>query len=151
MINGIIAQASNIKSVNSAEDYTVDMFLSAYPQFKGNIPDEILTEYVEEALGTVNRKRFGAAWKRAMGYYIAHFLTLYLQTAQPEGTEAADVISAVSSVGMIASESADGVSYSRDNSALSDLSGWAGFKTTAYGVQFATLAKMYARGGSYVW
>lgn len=151
MINGLIAQAANIKRPNSAEDYNLDMFLAAYPQFSGNVPDEILEEYVEMVLGIVNRKRFGAAWKRAIGLYLAHVLTLYLQTAQPEGTETADIVSAASSVGMITGESADGVSYSRDNSAVSDLAGWADFKTTAYGVQFATLAKLYARGGSYVW
>ncbi len=151
MINGIIAQAANIKTPNSAEDYDSDMFLAAYPQFSKVVPDEILEEYTDMALGIVNRKRFGAAWRRAIGLYLAHVLTLYLQTAQPAGTEATDIVSAASSVGMITGESADGVSYSRDNSALSDLAGWADFKTTAYGVQFATLAKLYARGGAYVW
>ncbi len=151
MINGIIAQAANIKTPNSAEDYTSDTFLSAYPQFSKVVPDEILEEYTEMALGIVNRKRFGAAWKRAIGLYLAHVLTLYLQTAQPEGAEATDIVSAASSVGMITGESADGVSYSRDTSAVSDLAGWTDFKTTAYGVQFATLAKLYARGGAYIW
>ena len=52
---------------------------------------------------------------------------------------------------MVTSESADGVSYSRDGSALNDLNGWAAFKMTTFGVQFATMAKLVGRGGMYVW
>ena len=70
---------------------------------------------------------------------------------QPEGTDASQVLASASSAGMVTSESADGVSYSRDGSALNDLNGWAAFKMTTFGVQFATMAKLVGRGGMYVW
>ena len=150
MIYGLISQASNVKREDHPE-YTVSDFLDRYPQFEGTLPKEVLNDYVELGLSCVNYRRFNAMWKTALGFFIAHFCTLYLQSMQPGGTDAATVVAQASSVGMITGESADGVSYSRDGSALSDLTGWAAFKTTTYGVQFATLARLVGKGGMYVW
>nr|DAG76990.1 MAG TPA: head to tail adaptor [Caudoviricetes sp.] len=147
---GIISQASNIKKEEHPE-YTKETFLLLYPQFRGVLPDAALDMYVDLGLSCVNYKRFNRMWKAAIGLFIAHFCTLYLQSMQPEGTDASQVLASASSAGMVTSESADGVSYSRDGSALNDLNGWAAFKMTTFGVQFATMAKLVGRGGMYVW
>lgn len=147
---GIVSQASNIKKEEHPE-YTRETFLLLYPQFRGVLPDAALDMYVDLGLSCVNYKRFNRMWKAAIGLFIAHFCTLYLQSMQPEGTDASQVLAAASSAGMVTSESADGVSYSRDGSALNDLNGWAAFKMTTFGVQFATMAKLAGRGGMYVW
>nr|DAU19285.1 MAG TPA: head to tail adaptor [Caudoviricetes sp.] len=147
---GIISQASNIKKEEHPE-YTKETFLLLYPQFRGVLPDAALDMYVDLGLSCVNYRRFNRMWKAAIGLFIAHFCTLYLQSMQPEGTDASQVLASASSAGMVTSESADGVSYSRDGSALNDLNGWAAFKMTTFGVQFATMAKLVGRGGMYVW
>lgn len=147
---GIISQASNIKKEEHPE-YTKETFLLMYPQFRGVLPDAALDMYVDLGLSCVNYRRFNRMWKAAIGLFIAHFCTLYLQSMQPEGTDASQVLASASSAGMVTSESADGVSYSRDGSALNDLNGWAAFKMTTFGVQFATMAKLVGRGGMYVW
>ena len=147
---GIVSQASNIKKEEHPE-YTKETFLLLYPQFRGVLPDAALDMYVDLGLSCVNYRRFNRMWKAAIGLFIAHFCTLYLQSMQPEGTEASQVLASASSAGMVPSESADGVSYSRDGSALNDLNGWAAFKMTTFGVQFATMAKLVGRGGMYVW
>lgn len=147
---GIVSQASNIKKEEHPE-YTKETFLLLYPQFRGAIPDAALDMYVDLGLSCVNYKRFNRMWKAAIGLFIAHFCTLYLQSMQPEGTDASQVLASASSAGMVTSESADGVSYSRDGSALNDLNGWAAFKMTTFGVQFSTMAKLVGRGGMYVW
>lgn len=147
---GIVSQASNIKKEEHPE-YTKETFLLLYPQFRGVLPDAALDMYVDLGLSCVNYKRFNKMWKAAIGLFIAHFCTLYLQSMQPEGTDASQVLASASSAGMVTSESADGVSYSRDGSALNDLNGWAAFKMTTFGVQFATMAKLVGRGGMYVW
>lgn len=147
---GIVSQASNIKKEEHPE-YTKESFLLLYPQFIGVIPDAALDMYVGLGLSCVNYKRFNRMWKAAIGLFIAHFCTLYLQSMQPEGTDASQVLASASSAGMVTSESADGVSYSRDGSALNDLNGWAAFKMTTFGAQFATMAKLVGRGGMYVW
>lgn len=150
MINSLIAQASNIKR-EGHPDYTAETYLALYPQFTGVIPEEVLNMYVDLGVSCTNPQRFGKMWKHAVSLFIAHFCTLYMQSMQPEGTAAASVVAAASSAGMVTSESADGVSYSRDGSALNDLSGWAAFKMTTFGVQYATIARMAGRGGMYVW
>ena len=147
---GIVSQASNIKKEEHPE-YTKETFLLLYPQFRGVLPDAALDMYVDLGLSCVNYQRFNRMWKAAIGLFIAHFCTLYLQSMQPEGTDASQVLASASSAGMVTSESADGVSYSRDGSALNDLNGWAAFKMTTFGVQFATMAKLVGRGGMYVW
>ena len=147
---GIVSQASNIKKEEHPE-YTKETFLLLYPQFRGVLPDAALDMYMDLGLSCVNYKRFNRMWKAAIGLFIAHFCTLYLQSMQPEGTDASQVLASASSAGMVTSESADGVSYSRDGSALNDLNGWAAFKMTTFGVQFATMAKLVGRGGMYVW
>lgn len=147
---GIVSQASNIKKEEHPE-YTKETFLLLYPQFRGVLPDAALDMYVDLGLSCVNYKRFNRMWKAAIGLFIAHFCTLYLQSMQPEGSDASQVLASASSAGMVTSESADGVSYSRDGSALNDLNGWAAFKMTTFGVQFATMAKLVGRGGMYVW
>lgn len=147
---GIVSQASNIKKEEHPE-YTKETFLLLYPQFRGVLPDAALDMYVDLGLSCVNYRRFNRMWKAAIGLFIAHFCTLYLQSMQPEGTDASQVLASASSAGMVTSESADGVSYSRDGSALNDLNGWAAFKMTTFGAQFATMAKLVGRGGMYVW
>ena len=52
-INGILAQASNVKS-ESSSSYTVDDFQALYPQFKGLIPDAVISQYVVMANSCVN-------------------------------------------------------------------------------------------------
>ena len=146
----IVSQASNIKKEEHPE-YTKETFLLLYPQFRGVLPDAALDMYVDLGLSCVNYKRFNRMWKAAIGLFIAHFCTLYLQSMQPEGTDASQVLASASSAGMVTSESADGVSYSRDGSARNDRNGWAAFKMTTFGVQFATMAKLVGRGGMYVW
>ena len=72
-------------------------------------------------------------------------------SADPD-SGAVGVIKAAETKGLVASKSVDGVSVSYDfSTALSDLDGWADWKTTEYGIQFVTLAKNFMRGGMYVW
>lgn len=87
-----------------------------------------------------------------MGLFIAHFCTLYLQTAAEPGSAAAEILAAGELRGLQASKSVGGVSISYDyNTALSGLDQWGGWTTTAYGAQFAALAKLYGKGGMQVW
>ena len=150
-INGILAQASNVKP-ESSSSYTVDDFQTLYPQFKGLIPDAAISQYVVMANACVNQHRYGAMWHTAIGLVTAHVCALHLQAKKDAGSDASSVLAAATNAGLLSGESADGVSYSREiGSITNDLSGWAGFKLTAYGVQFATLAKMAGKGGMYVW
>ncbi len=151
MYHPLTAQASNIKTQENPL-YTLNDFLTFYPQFAGLLPDVVLNSFLELGQACVAKQRFGKMWQLAIGLFIAHFCTLYLQNVAEPGTEAADVVNAAQAAGVVTSESADGVSYSMDTSMLSqDLAGWAAFKLTAFGSQFATIAKLVGKGGIYIW
>ncbi|MCL2084421.1 MAG: DUF4054 domain-containing protein [Oscillospiraceae bacterium] len=164
----IVAGASNIRGGDNPP-FTVADFQAIYPQFweaatePGDpdadppvkpstvytpyVPEDVIDMYVQMADACVKIRRFHAAWKMCMGLFIAHFLTLYMQTMAENATQQA-VAAAGRTKGLMASKSVDGVSASYDFSAvMQDLDGWAAWKLTAYGVQYATLAKAYGMGG----
>lgn len=150
-LNSLTGKAAGIKRENNRK-YAKDEFLAQYPQFKTLVPDTMLDIYLNMANNSISDERFHSAWELACGLFVAHFCTLYIESLTPENSTADDVISKAGAVGVVTSESADGVSYSRDTgSILADLSGWAAFKSTTFGVQFITLANLYGKGGMYVW
>jgi hypothetical protein len=156
-VQNIISGASNIRA-GTNPPFTVDDFKKIYPLFwsedvKPLLPDVVIEMYVDFACSIVNIARYHESWKVCVCLVVAHFLILYLRTmtAVPDPT-ALDVIKAAETRGLIASKSVDGVSISYDYStAIADLDGWAAWKTTEYGIQFITLAKVYNMGGMRVW
>ena len=111
---GIIAVASNIRTGGNPE-YTVDDFLAAYPQFgDGTVPEVMLKAWVNMAQSSIHKARYHDAWEICMGLYIAHWLTLYLQTA----TKADDAVQKKIAVGLAkglqSSKSAGDISVSYD-------------------------------------
>jgi hypothetical protein len=151
MFTGLVAQASNIKRDNDVQ-YSKSEFLAYYPQFSNLVPDIVLGGFLELANACVSQDRYGKMWKLAIGLFVAHFCALWLQNISKEGSSTDDVLQSCKPAGIVTSESADGVSYSMDLSLLNnDLNGWAAYKLTTYGVQFATIAKLVGKGGIYVW
>jgi hypothetical protein len=88
-----------------------------------------------------------------MGLYIAHFLTLYLQSTASPDDPMSKIVNAGLAKGMVASKSAGDLSVSYDFSVISgqEFAGWGTYKLTAFGQQFITLARMYSMGGMVVW
>jgi hypothetical protein len=156
-VQNIIAGASNIREGKNPP-FSVEDFKKIYPQFwadgvKEILPDEVIEMFLGLALEIVNIARYHGAWKVCVCLVAAHFLILYLRTmsSNPDPT-AADIIKAGETRGLVASKSVDGVSVSYDYStAISDLDGWAGWKTTEYGIQFIAYAKVFNLGGMRVW
>lgn len=150
---GIIAGASNIRTGGNTE-YTKETFLEAYPQFKDTeiVPSVVVDAWVKLARASVQKARFHDAWEIAMGLFIAHWLTLYIQTSAKEGDPVGKVITAGLAKGLQTSKSAGDLSVSYDfNSITSDFNGWGTYKLTAYGQQFVTMARIYSIGGMCVW
>lgn len=149
----IIAGASNLREGENPP-FTATDFKKIYPHFWGPdgktlVPKSVLDMYIGFAKSIVNIARYHDSWQVCLSLVIAHFLVLYMRTVtpNPDGGAAA-VIKAAETRGLVASKTVEGVSVSYDYSAaLGDLDGWADWKTTEYGVQFLTLAKVYNLGG----
>jgi len=115
------------------------------------IPLIMLQAYIDLAHACVKYSRFREAWKICMGLFIAHFITLYMQTMVDPLGDAATVAKAGMAGGLMASKSVDGVSVSYDFSVITDdLEGWASWKETEYGRQLATWARMFSMAGMYI-
>lgn len=156
---GIIAAASNIRGGQNPE-YTEDDFLEAYPQFSKSadnygsliVPDVILEGWIKLANAAISYKRYREYWEMAMGLFIAHWLTLYLQGAADPNDPVAKIVNAGISKGVQTSKSAGDLSVSYDFSVVSnDFDGWGTYKYTTYGQQFITIARLVSMGGMCVW
>lgn len=144
------AIASNIRDGDNPE-YTIADFRSAMPAFSEEIiADERLQPYIDMATAIVKEARWHSLWREGMRLFIAHFVTLLLG-APESGATLDEVMNASKKGGLISSKTVGPISVSYDNAqATSDLEGWAAWKLTTYGIQYATLAKMLAKGGMFV-
>lgn len=156
---GIISSASNIRRGDNPS-YTTENFLAAYPQFgskdtDGNpiVPDVMVTAWVNLAHAAIQKGRYREYWETAMGLFIAHWLTLYLQGKAPETNSSAEaIVNAGLAKGVQTSKSAGDLSVSYDFSQVAgDFNGWGTYKLTLYGQQFVTIARLVSMGGMTVW
>lgn len=116
------------------------------------VPEDILNLFIAMANSSLQKSRWLSKWEYAMGLYIAHFCLLHLQTQVGANASSAQIIASAHSLFPKASKSVGDVSVSYDTSSiLGELPGWAAWKTTSFGVQLATLARMFGAGGMYVW
>jgi hypothetical protein len=156
-VNQVISDASNIRTGDNPS-YIVADFLSAYPQFgndsSGNpvMNTDIIQLYIDLADSCIKEARWHKSWKIAMGLFIAHWCILWLRSSASVDSGKDAIVQAGQTQGIITSESVDGVSYSMDVSqVMQDLSGYGAWTTTDFGVQLATLAKIYGKGMMLVW
>lgn len=157
-VMGIISAASNIRCGDNPE-YTEDTFYAAYPQFNkvdadGNqvIPSVVVSGWVKLANTALSYRRYRDYWEMAMGLFIAHWLTLYMQSAADPNDATSKIISAGLAKGVQTSKSAGDLSVSYDFSMMTgDFDGWGTYKYTAFGQQFITIARLVSAGGMCVW
>lgn len=159
-VQQVKAAASNILS-GTNPSYTLEDFYVVYPQFAptgvapttvpGPVPEIVLTMFLGMAHATIKQTRYRSAWALCMGYFIAHFATLWLEGTAQAGSAAAQVLEAGRARGLRTSESVGDVSAGYDYSSMAqDLDGWAAWQLTIFGQQLATIGKMVGKGGMYV-
>lgn len=154
----LLGDAANLRTGDNPS-YTVADFLSFYPGFgpaeEGGtylVPEPVLQAFVSLADASIKQARYQGVWQLCMGYFIAHFATLWLEGTANAGSPAGQVLEAGRARGLRTSESVDGVSASYDYSAIAqDLDGWAAWKLTIHGQQLASIAKLVGKGGMMVW
>ena len=147
----LIAQAANAPDCSGNPSFTTEDFLAIYPQF-AEVPPAALEMFLNLALASLSQRRWGESWQLGVCLFVAHWCTLYLRSQVPEGATARQILAAGENRGLVTSKAVGGVSVSVDYSAVaSDLNGWAAWKETTYGTQWATLAQMVGMGGAVLW
>ena len=153
----ILDDASNIRTGENPS-YVLADFVAMYPQFdkddnaKSVIPDIILNKFIALAHASIKQSRWQDMWEIAMGFFVAHFATLWLQGTADPNSGASAVLAAGQAKGLVTSKSANDLSVSYDYNAIAqDLDGWASWKLTVFGQQLATFGKLVGKGGMYVY
>lgn len=148
------AGASNVFTDDNPP-YTAEDFYKTFPKFHDcnngvEIPDYIISMFINIADNSIKERRFKGMWKYCMSLYVAHLATLYLQV-QNEVPGSAALIQSAMPRGIVSSKSVDALSISYDYQDVSgDLKGYGTFKYTIYGQQLATYSKMYRGVGMWV-
>ena len=147
----VVATASNLRAGDNPA-YGTANFFSLYPQFEvTNVPTAVIQLYIDLADASIKQSRWRGAWELAMGLFVAHNAYLWLRSSALAVSGKDAIIAAGQTQGITTSESVDGVSYSMDiNAIASDLNGFASWKSTDFGIQLATMSKMYGKGGMMV-
>lgn len=152
-INKVHGGASNIKT-GTNPPFTLEDFFKIYPQFGLNtenkyaIPLPVMEMYLNLANASINKKRWHNSWEIGMCLFIAHFLTLYIESTSNPDSGASGIIEAGRAKGLDTSMSVDGVSVSTDYGILAEsVSGWASWRATSYGQQLTALGKLMGKGG----
>jgi hypothetical protein len=93
------------------------------------------------------QSRWREQWQLGMALYIAHYLTLWLETEGNTQTTATQIVANSLQAGITISQGADGVNQGLK--VLESLDKWAAWTLTQYGVQLATIARVVGSGPVY--
>lgn len=153
-ISPIVGSASNVRH-GSNPVFLYSDFIAMYPQFDatyGQITEDIVQMYIDLANASIQQARWRTSWKLAMGWFVAHFCTLYLQSLASPDSGASAVVAAGEAKGLMTSKSVGDVSAGIDfNLVAQDMDGWAAWKLTVFGQQLATIGRLMGKGGMYVY
>lgn len=153
-------RASNIVE-GTVGAYTLSMFYADFPQFlkagttdAGFVPSAVMNMFVSMANSTIAEERWGETWRFACGLFVAHYATMYLRQSGGNtngSTSAKQAVDSGALVGIVSSASLGDASVSYDTSAATQATqNWGQFNLTTYGQQYASLARLFVLGGSYV-
>ena len=112
------------------------------------VPMAIIQTFINLATAALMSSRWREMWAVAMGWYVAHFVTMYLRSEETGAVTAAQVAQSGIERGLITSKSAGDVSAGIQH--LDALGTWAAWTETTYGTQLATFARSLGGGMIFV-
>lgn len=117
------------------------------------VPDHMLEQFILMAIEAITDCHWGSRWRWAMGLYVAHYATLYLQSYKPI-SDSNDPESAAGSgglVGVVQSAQLGDASVKYDvNAIVSATADWGAWNATTYGQLLVTESRFRALGGSFI-
>jgi hypothetical protein len=144
-----IGAATNI-AIGSNPPYAASDFYAIYPQFNTvAFPTAVVNAYIALASSCLQKARYCEMWPISMSLFIAHYLTLWAQSAQSPNSNLGQIAASGIAIGIKTSKSAGDVSVGI--TPIDDLGGWGAFRLTIFGQQFATMAKTVGSGGMLIY
>lgn len=115
------------------------------------VPLPIINAYIALASASINQARWQEQWAFAMALFVAHYLTLWLQTQGNPATTAGQIAAAGIAKGFQTAKAVDKVSVSQENIFGEAFADWGSYQLTSYGQQLITLAQLAGYGPMYVY
>lgn len=112
------------------------------------VPLAIVQAYLNLANASLMSSRWREAWPIAMGLYIAHYLTLYLETDSNPTATAAQAVTQGLQHGIAVSKAVGDTSIGLQT--LTGLESWGAWTLTQYGLQLITMARVVGSGPIYI-
>lgn len=141
---GLMVTSSSM-TLSNAATLTGNVTLTVYSN--PPIAPAVIQLFLNLANASLMSSRWREAWTIAMGLYISHFLTLFIQSDGLANSTPGQIVTSGMQAGIITSQSADGVSMS--SQPVTGLASWAAWTTTTYGTQLATMARAIGAGAVY--
>lgn len=145
--------AANIPAERSEEIYTIELFKEDFPQFfyGPDAPEDMWRVFIKQVNDSVLPSRWGSMWRYAAGLYVAHFVSIYLRTYNPDTLNGLQSAAASQPVGAVKTAAMGDTSISYDNSSITaGMEKWGAWNATQYGQQLVTMARLVGMGGMYV-
>ena len=134
---------------NAGTGCTLNITSLVPPNLLSGLPLVVIQLYVNLASACLQQARWVDYWLAAMGWFIDHFLTLYLRANGSVGSTAGQVAQAGLAFGVTVSKAAGDVSVGYE-SIQNDLEGFAQWNLTLSGQQLATIARIIGMGFMYI-
>lgn len=121
--------------------------ITAISPFSGVIPQPVIQTYINLANASLQKAKWLDSWLLGMHFFIAHYVTLYLQSEGNPGGTAGQVATSGLGKGIAVSKSAGDVSVGYETTIDKE---WGAWNLTSYGQQLVTIAKVIGMGPMYV-
>lgn len=115
-----------------------------------NVPIAVIQLYINLASASLQYGRWLDTWKVGMGLFVAHFLTLYLQSDGNPASSAGQIATSGLARGIAVSKAAGDVSVSYET-LLKGMEDWGSFALTSYGQLLVTFARTLGQGPMYIY
>ena len=113
------------------------------------VPLPVINIFINLASASLVQARWQASWPLGMAWFIAHFLTLWLQSDGDVYNDAGAAAQAGIQQGILVSKSAGNVSAGIQP--VTGLEQWGAWTQTSYGVLFAQMARFIGAGPLFLW
>lgn len=143
MVTGVNANVSITISTNATANGTT-VFIFEAPI----VPLAIVQAYLNLANASLMSSRWREAWPIAMALYVAHYLTLYLQTDANPNPTAAQAVTTGLQRGLAVSKAVGDTSIGLE--AITGLEEWGAWTLTQYGLQLISMARVVGSGPIYI-
>lgn len=111
------------------------------------IPLAVIQAYLNLAYASLMSSRWRELWVIAMGWYIAHFLTLYAQSMGNASSTPGQIAAQGLEQGLAVSKSAGPLSQTQQH--LTALESWGAWAKTSFGTQLISQAQVMGAGAVY--